>query len=140
VDCSELEKNLKRAEVDLVGIVRSMKKAKKKKGTLVNCSHKKILGYAWRKICDRIKAEVSRVVGFGLDQLPSMGFRGVRLGRFLSKPKPVCEKMGYGFVEGDTGTDVGLGLRLVVGPRLSLDPGFAPSPEVAVSCCCRRSW
>jgi hypothetical protein len=55
------------------------------------------------------------VVGFGLDQLPSPGFRGVRLGWFLSKPKPVCEMMGSGFVEGDMGTDVGLGLRLSCG-------------------------
>jgi hypothetical protein len=36
VDCSELEKKLKRAEADSEGIVGSMKKAKKKKGILVN--------------------------------------------------------------------------------------------------------
>jgi len=30
---------------------------------------------------------VGRVVGFGLDQLHSAGFRGVRLGRFKSKTK-----------------------------------------------------
>jgi len=62
------------------------------------------------------------VVGFGLDQLPYAVFRGVHLGRFLSKPKPDCETMGSAFVEGDTGTDVGMGLRLIVGPRLSSDP------------------
>jgi hypothetical protein len=79
MDYSKLEKNLRRAEVDLVGIVGLVKNAKKKKGTLVNRSQKKILGYAWRKMCGRIKAKVGRVVGFGLDQLPSAGFRGVRL-------------------------------------------------------------
>jgi len=51
------------------------------------------------------KGQSCRVVGFALDQLPSAGFRGFRLGRFLSKPKPVCETMGSCFVEGDTGID-----------------------------------
>jgi hypothetical protein len=41
VDCSEFEKNLKRAEADSMGIVGSVKKAKKKKGTLVNHWKKK---------------------------------------------------------------------------------------------------
>jgi hypothetical protein len=70
MDCSELEKNLKRAEADSLGTVGSVKKAKKKTGTLVNRSQKKILGYAWRKMCDRIKVKVGQVVGFGLDQYP----------------------------------------------------------------------
>jgi hypothetical protein len=73
------------------------------------------------------KGQSCRVVGFALDQLPFAGFRGFRLGRFLSKPKPVCETMGSCFVEGDTGIDVGLG------SRLSSDPRFALSPEVVVS-------
>jgi hypothetical protein len=110
-----------------------VKKAKTKKGTLVNRSQKKISGYAWRKMFNRLKAEVGQVIGFGLDQLPSAGFRGVRLGRFLSKPKPVCEMMGSGFVKGDTSTDVSLGSRLVEGPRLSSDPESTPSLEVVVS-------
>jgi hypothetical protein len=41
--------------------------------------------------------------------------------------------MGSSLVEGDTGTNVGLGSRLVTGLRLSSDPGFALSLEVAVS-------
>jgi len=85
VDCSELEKNLKRAEADSMGIVGSMKKAKKK-GNPVNRSQTKILRYAWRKMCDRLKAEEGQVVGFGLDQLPSAGFRGVHLSMFLLSP------------------------------------------------------
>jgi hypothetical protein len=54
------EKKLKRAEADSEGIVGSLKKAKKKKGTLINRPQKKILRHAWRKMCDRIKAEVGR--------------------------------------------------------------------------------
>jgi hypothetical protein len=131
VDCSKLEKNLKRAEADSVGIIGSVKKAKKKKSTLINRSQKKILEYAWRKMFDWIKAKVGHVVGFGLDQLPSV--RGVRLGWFLSKPKLVGEKVGSGFVEGNTGTHVGLGSRLVAGPRFSSDPESALSHEVAIS-------
>jgi len=45
-----------------------------------------------------------------------MSFKDVRLGRFASKPKLVCEKMGSGFVEGDVVTDVGLGSGLGAGP------------------------
>jgi hypothetical protein len=41
--------------------------------------------------------------------------------------------LGSGFVEGDTGTNVGLGSRLVADPRLSSDPESAPSPEVVAS-------
>jgi hypothetical protein len=88
VDCSdsELENKLKRTEaVCFSG--GSEKKATKKKGIFVIRPQKKILGYAWSKLCDRIKAEVGRVVGFGLDQLHSAGFRGVCLGRFKSKTK-----------------------------------------------------
>jgi hypothetical protein len=82
-------------------------------------------------MCYWVKAEVGQVVGLGLDQIPSAGFRGVRLGCFLSKPKPVCETMGSGFVEGDAIMDVGLGSRPVAGPRFSSDTGSASSLEVA---------
>jgi hypothetical protein len=58
MDCSELKNNLKKAEAHSLGIVGLVKKAKKKKGTLVNHSQKKILGYAWRKMWDQIKVKV----------------------------------------------------------------------------------
>jgi hypothetical protein len=78
LDCSKMEKNLKRAKAGSEESFGSVKKAKKMMGTLINHSQKKILGYAWRKMCNRIKAEVGRVVGFGLDQLPTVGFKGDR--------------------------------------------------------------
>jgi hypothetical protein len=46
VDCSEMEKDLKRAEAGSEKSSGSVKAAKKMKGTLVNCSQKKILGFA----------------------------------------------------------------------------------------------
>lgn len=58
MDCFELKNNLKKAEAHSLGIVGLVKKAKKKKGTLVNHSQKKILGYAWRKMWDQIKVKV----------------------------------------------------------------------------------
>jgi len=95
------------------------------KGIFVNRSQRKLRGYAWSKLCDRIKAEVGRVVSFELAQLHSADFRGVRLGRFKSKTKSV-------FVEGVSGTDVGLCSTVAV-PRLSSVSGSAPSPVAAVS-------
>jgi hypothetical protein len=79
-------------------------------------------------MCNRIKAEVGQVVGFGLDQLSIVGFKGVHLGRFASKPKLVCEKMGSGFVKGDSVMDAGqvwdpewvLGSLRIGGPHLRL--------------------
>jgi hypothetical protein len=102
------------------------------KGIFVNRSQRKLRGYAWSKLCDRIKAEVGRVVSFELAQLHSADFRGVRLGRFKSKTKSACEKLGSVFVEGVSGTDVGLCSTVAV-PRLSSVSGSAPSPVAAVS-------
>jgi hypothetical protein len=102
------------------------------KGTLINHSQKKILGFAWRKLCNWIKAEVGRVVDYGLDQLHIVGFKGVRLGQFTSKLKLDCEKMGFGFVEGVVVMDVGLGSRPEAGPRVSSDLGFVSLPEDAL--------
>jgi hypothetical protein len=89
----------------------------KMKGTLVNHSEKKILGFAWRKLCNWIKAEVGRVVGYGLDQLPTVGFKSFRLSWFASNPKLVCEKMGSGSE---------------AGPRVFSDPGSISLHEDAV--------
>lgn len=82
-------------------------------------------------MCNRIKAEVGWVVGFGLDQLPIVGFKGVHLGRFASKPKLVCEEMGSGFVKGDLVMDADQVRDPGWVPRFSLDCGSASSPEDA---------
>jgi hypothetical protein len=46
-----MEKNLKRVEAGSEEISGSVKKASKMKGTLVNRTQKKSLGYVWRKMC-----------------------------------------------------------------------------------------
>jgi hypothetical protein len=68
VDCSEMEKRANAGSKESSGPMKKMK------GTLVNRSQNKILGFAWRKLCNRIKAKVGRVVGYGLDHLPTVGF------------------------------------------------------------------
>jgi hypothetical protein len=129
VECYEMEKNLKRVEAGSEVSSGSMKKAKMMKGTFVNRSQKKILGFAWRKMCDRIKAEVGRALGFGLDQLPTVGFNGVRLGRFTSSPNWFVRRWVMDLLR--VLRDAGLGSGPGAGPRFSSDPGSASSPEDA---------
>jgi hypothetical protein len=64
---------------------------------------------------------VGRVVGYGLDHLPTVCFKGFRLGRFAFESKLVCEKMGSG---------LGSGPRASL--RVFLDPGSVSLPEDVV--------
>jgi hypothetical protein len=64
---------------------------------------------------------VGWVVGYWLDHLPTVGFKGFRLGWFTSKPKLVCEKMGSS-----------LGLAPGAGPRVFSDLGSVSFPEDVV--------